>query len=201
MHLPSCRMATEALLSQLRYSEEFIASHNLVLPQNEADAVIESMVDALIHQINNMPGIDTPTATKLNTAIHQSAYKPELQGKLVAAVSARAVCTAQSLVIKSTGKPRKDCQIMMNPLCYFKQAAWAYWDDPNNTPNQKVMYMAGECNGLNLLHPKDKTVKRLMALLAAIIWPSTKPPPKQLYCMVLDLKNALDQYSDNTNTH
>ena len=130
-------MATEALLSQLMYSDKFIASHNLVLPQDEAAAVIESMVDALIHQINNMPGIDTPTATKLNTAIQQSAYKPELQGKLVAAVSARAVCTAQSLVIKSTGKPRKDCQLLMNPLGYFKQAAWAYWNDPNNTPNQR----------------------------------------------------------------
>ena len=194
-------MATEALLSQLMYSDEFIASHNLVLKQNEADAVIESMVDALIHQINNMPGIDTPTATKLNTAIQQSAYKPELQGKLVAAVSARAVCTAHSLVIKSTGKPRKDCQIMMNPLGYFKQAAWAYWEDPTKTPNQKVMYMAGECNGLNLLHPKPKTVKRLMAVLAALIWPSIKPPPKQLYAMVLDLKNALDQYNDSSNTH
>ena len=70
-------MATEALLSQLMHSAEFIASQKLVLKQTEADAVMESMVDALIHQINNMPGIDTPTATKLNTAIQQSAYKPE----------------------------------------------------------------------------------------------------------------------------
>ena len=199
--MTSCRMATEALLSQLMYSDEFIASQINVLQQDKADAVIESMVDALIHQINNMPGIDTPTATKLNTAIQQSAYKPELQGKLVAAVSARAVCTAQSLVIKGTGKPRKDCQIMMNPLGYFKQTAWAYWEDPTKTPNQKVMYMAGECSGLNLLHPKPKTVKMLIAVLAALIWPSTKPPPQQLYAMVLDLKNALHQYSDSSNTH
>ena len=115
-------MAIEAVLAQLMYSEQFITSQSLVLKQTEADQVTEGMVAALVHQINSIPGIDTPTATKLNLAIKASAYSEHLQRTLVAAVSSRAVTTAASLVSKGTGKPRKDCQIMINPLGYFKQS-------------------------------------------------------------------------------
>ena len=191
----------QAVLAQLQHSDGFLASQSLVLPASQSVIVVQGMVSALVHQINNLTDVNQTAATKLNNAINNSGYDEEMKAKLVAAVSQKAVFNAQQLASNPRSRPRKDCQLMLNPLGMFKQSAWDYWTKDNVTANQMVMYMAGELNQLGCLHPKDATIKRLIALLAAIKWPQERPHPKACYAMVLDLKLALDQYPPCKCTH
>ena len=187
-------MAVSAVLTQLKYADQFLDAQASLLTGDMAEQSIESYCQALCQQLNNVGSIDIVAANSLNAAIAETKFKPELKQKLASVVASRHVQEAQLFMV-GRGRVGNGTQELFNPLGYFQQSTWDYWKNPGYTSDQKMDLLASACDALNLLHPSEQTQRRLCGMVGACIW--QHPNAKSLYGLVCELRVLLERYGDN----
>ena len=118
-------MAVASLSAQFAAVGEWFASNHGLLATTQSEGIVNGSM-SLVHQLNNLVDLDSQAATRLNTAIASSAYSAHDQATTAAAVANKVVSTTQSHIVRSTGRARRACQSLFNPLEYFKQSAWDF---------------------------------------------------------------------------
>ena len=182
-------MASAAQITEqiTQCTQLFAAQAGAGLGDDHKVMTMQGMAKSFIAQIASLPSLDIGGSTTLQLAIGNSPFTPELKAGMAAAVASRAMSAHASGGVKSYHKT----QTLDHPLAYLTQCMWDRLNNTKVSQLQRCAVVADLLGSLNLLNPKEETIRGFASALAASQWPDSEPTPAELHSLVLDLKAAI----------
>ena len=177
-----------AIVEQIRGSAGFMANQASILTPESFAGASNSLATSYSLQVNVLTALSGEEAAQLSTAISESAFLDADKEALAAAVTAK----VNELAAQGAAAiGRRTTQAFDTPEAYLTEQDWETLIDAGQPLSAKITCLADRLHLLDVLNPSEKSVRKIIALLACCHCPRANS--SELYGYVMSFKNAISQ--------
>ena len=177
-------MTLPFLDAELSALDSFLESHRAIGGESSG-AVENSMIKSWIAKMGSV-ALDATALAQLNTKIAAMRFiSPASKTELGTALGVAAIAASSGACPFDVNH---QSQYMSHPQNYPEADVWDVVSSPDTSLHSKTQAMADCYVSKGLIHPNEKTVKTIAALLASSHWHSGSPTGAARHDLVLNLK-------------
>lgn len=158
------------MLAHVRAVSGFItASKNAITDEASLKAIQETQVANLVSVIKkSRPTMEDASTTLNELAKPSGAFTDDQRARLASAVAS---VTSDGNIAGTTAvtTTRAQTQTHLYMMNYMTSSDWVVLQSPGTTTSDKMNTLVNRCLSIGLLHPTEKTIVALMAILFAVV--------------------------------